>query len=144
MVSVEDGLKESQRIAAGDSPTPAHSRGIFDHGPIQPGMTVDLTIFDAETVTDRPTYENGENGLQPSGIPFVVVNGTVMVDNSNVLDIRLGRPIRFPVEESGRIQPISQDGCLTENTISDQASPGVETTGLSRILEQRAWICTTG
>ena len=69
-------------------------------GRMQEGMVADITIFDPENVTDNATYKNG---MVPStGIPYVIVNGTIVVKNSKVLKgVNPGQPIRFkPMEES--------------------------------------------
>ncbi|WP_165954332.1 amidohydrolase family protein [Seongchinamella unica] len=52
-------------------------------GRIQVGSDADITIFDPETVTDNATMAKG--GLASTGIPFVIVNGTVVVRDSKVL-----------------------------------------------------------
>jgi len=60
---------------------------------IQVNKIADLTLFDPKTVAPRATYKNGENGLPPKGIPYVIVNGTIVVKDSEVLsgrDVRLG------------------------------------------------------
>ena len=52
-------------------------------GRIQQGMDADITIFDPETVRDNATLETP---ARPSaGIPYVLVNGQVVVENSAVL-----------------------------------------------------------
>ena len=52
-------------------------------GRIQQGMDADITIFDPETVRDNATLETP---AQPStGIPYVLVNGQVVVENGAVL-----------------------------------------------------------
>lgn len=52
-------------------------------GRIQQGMDADITIFDPETVRDNATLETP---AQPStGIPYVLVNGEMVVENSTVL-----------------------------------------------------------
>lgn len=64
-------------------------------GRIQPGMVADITIFDPATVTENADYPVGKNALPSTGIPYVVVNGTVVVRDSKVLkDVFPGRPIR--------------------------------------------------
>ena len=66
---------------------------------MQEGMIADITVFNPETVTDNATYEQGT--LPSTGIPYVIVNGTVVVDDSEVLkDVNPGQPIRFEPQES--------------------------------------------
>jgi N-acyl-D-glutamate deacylase len=68
-------------------------------------MIADITIFDPETVTDKATYEKGT--LPSEGIPYVVVNGTIVVKDSQVLKgVNPGQPIRFEPEKS-RFEPIT-------------------------------------
>ena len=57
--------------------------GMSQKGRLQVGCDADITIFDPKTVTDNATMKNG--GLPSTGIPFVLVNGTVVVENSKVL-----------------------------------------------------------
>jgi N-acyl-D-glutamate deacylase len=62
-------------------------------GRIQEGADADITIFDPATVKANATPKDG--GLPSTGIPYVVVNGTVIVKDSKVLkDVYPGRPIR--------------------------------------------------
>ncbi len=63
-------------------------------GRVQEGMAADLTIFDPETVTDNSTPTIGENSLPTTGIPYVIVNGQVVVDDSVVQNISAGVAIR--------------------------------------------------
>ena len=67
-------------------------------GRIQPGMIADISIFDPATVSENATYEVGKNALPTTGIPYVIVNGAVVVSDSKVLEgVFPGRPIRNPV-----------------------------------------------
>ena len=68
-------------------------------GRIQEGSAADITIFDPETVTDNATATIGENSLPSTGIPFVIVNGRVVVDNSVVQNIPAGVAIRIAIAE---------------------------------------------
>jgi hypothetical protein len=54
-------------------------------GRLQEGMVADITIFNPKTVTDNSDYASGKNGLPSTGIPYVLVNGVVVVENSKVL-----------------------------------------------------------
>jgi len=67
-------------------------------GRIRPGAVADITIFDPATVTDNATFEQGKNSLPSTGIPYVIVNGTVVVEDSKVLKgVYPGQPIRNAV-----------------------------------------------
>ena len=64
-------------------------------GRIQVGADADITVFDPDTVRDNATIKKG--GLPATGIPYVIVNGTVVVKDSKVLeDVYPGKPIRQP------------------------------------------------
>ena len=65
-------------------------------GRIQVGADADITIFDPATIKDNSTIPMG--GLPSTGIPYVVVNGTIVVKDSKVLKgVYPGKPIRLPV-----------------------------------------------
>ncbi len=67
-------------------------------GRIQLGMDADLTIFDPAAVKDNSTPQMG--GLPSTGIPYVVVNGTIVVKESKVLEgVYPGRPIRAEIRD---------------------------------------------
>ncbi len=68
-------------------------------GRVQEGSAADITIFDPETVTDNATATIGENSLPTTGIPYVIVNGQVVVDDSVVQNIPAGVAIRNPIIE---------------------------------------------
>lgn len=66
-------------------------------GRLQLGADADITIFDPATVRDNSTIQQG--GLPATGIPFVIVNGTIVVKDSKVLEgVFPGHPIRLPVQ----------------------------------------------
>lgn len=78
-------------------------------GRMQEGMVADITVFDPEAVTEQATYSAGKNGLPSLGIPYVLVNGTIVVRDSKVLkDVFPGQPIRFPPQQTGRFEPASR------------------------------------
>ena len=53
------------------------------------GYFADLTVFDPATVKDESTYP--EPHRYPTGIPYVVVNGAVVVDRGRLTASRPGR-----------------------------------------------------
>ena len=55
--------------------------------------------------------------LPSSGIPHVIVNGViVMKDSDPIKDVHPGQPIRFPVEKESRLEPLSINNWKTEFT----------------------------
>jgi len=83
-------------------------KAMQERGRMQEGMIADIAIFDPETVTDNSTYDEGWRPT--TGITYVIVNGTVVVENGRVLpDVFPGQPIRFPVEAKGRFTPLAVD-----------------------------------
>jgi N-acyl-D-aspartate/D-glutamate deacylase len=75
-------------------------------GRVQVGADADIVVFNPDTVTDNSTYEPGMGALPATGIPYVLVNGVVVVKDSTVLKVFPGKPIRFPVQEKGRLDQI--------------------------------------
>jgi dihydroorotase len=64
-------------------------------GRIRIGADADITIFDPATVIDRATYEDAT--LPSTGIPYVIVNGEVVVDQGQLTSARPGRGVRAPI-----------------------------------------------
>ena len=66
-------------------------------GRLQEGSAADITVFNPDTVTDNATPKIGENSLPSTGIPYVIVNGIVVVDDSVVQRVDAGVAIRNPI-----------------------------------------------
>jgi N-acyl-D-aspartate/D-glutamate deacylase len=71
---------------------PAQRLGFLDRGLVRPGMAADLVCFDPETVRDTATYEDPRQ--LPLGIPYVVVNGRLVVDDGRHTGDLPGRALR--------------------------------------------------
>jgi N-acyl-D-amino-acid deacylase len=71
---------------------PAGRLGLSDRGRIAEGAMADLVVFDPATVVDRATFADPHQ--YPDGIPWVVVNGRVTVENGSFRDVRAGRVLR--------------------------------------------------
>jgi dihydroorotase-like cyclic amidohydrolase len=81
-------------------------KAMKERGRLQKGMVADITILDPKIVKDNATYAKGT--LPTTGIPYVIVNGTIVVKDSRVLkDVNPGQPIRFPVEKKERFKPLA-------------------------------------
>lgn len=62
-------------------------------GRLQEGTDADITIFNPDTVIDKSTYEDA--AVPPDGIPYVLVNGVVVVKEGNVVPgVHPGKAIR--------------------------------------------------
>ena len=77
-------------------------------GRMQAGMIADIVIFDADSVTDNADFKVGTSGNPTTGIPYVIVNGRIVVNKSKVQKIMAGQAVRYPVEAKGRFVPISK------------------------------------
>jgi N-acyl-D-amino-acid deacylase len=71
---------------------PAQRLGFADRGLLRPGLAADVTCIDPEAVRDTATYEDPRR--LPEGIPFVIVNGVVVVDDGRHTGALAGRALR--------------------------------------------------
>jgi N-acyl-D-aspartate/D-glutamate deacylase len=53
-------------------------------GRLQEGADADIVVFDAETVTDRSTFEQPK--LPSEGVKYVIVGGTLIVDSGKPVE----------------------------------------------------------
>jgi N-acyl-D-amino-acid deacylase len=82
---------------------PAQRLGFPDRGLLRPGMAADVTCIDPARIRDTATYD--EPRQLPEGIPYVIVNGTVVVDDGRRTDALPGRALRSKPGGSGRARP---------------------------------------
>lgn len=71
---------------------PARRMGLTDRGFLRKGYYADLTLFNPDTIRDKSTFEGPHQ--YPEGIPFVLVNGQIVVDEGVYRDVRAGQPLR--------------------------------------------------
>jgi len=71
---------------------PASRLDLGDRGIIRAGAAADITVLDPDTVIDKATF--AEPRQHPEGIPFVIVNGEVVVDSGEHTGARPGRALR--------------------------------------------------
>ncbi|MEZ5392274.1 MAG: D-aminoacylase [Bryobacterales bacterium] len=72
----------------------AEKINIFDRGYLREGYRADVTLFNPDTVIDKATFE--EPHQYPEGIPYVVVNGELVLDNGRHTGALPGKVIRGP------------------------------------------------
>lgn len=85
VLTLEDAVRKMTSLPAG-------RLGLSNRGRIAEGLIADVTLFNPVTVKDRATFEAPHQ--YPDGIPWVIVNGVVVVDNAKFTDARPGRAIR--------------------------------------------------
>ncbi|HEY1334192.1 MAG TPA: amidohydrolase family protein, partial [Myxococcaceae bacterium] len=70
---------------------PARRFGLARRGRIERGWFADLVVFDADRVIDTATYDDPRR--YPIGIPFVVVNGQLAVDQERLTGVFAGQAV---------------------------------------------------
>jgi N-acyl-D-amino-acid deacylase len=71
VLSLEEAVKKMTSITA-------ERFSLNDRGVIREGAWADLVLFDPQTITDKATYTDPHQ--YPEGIPYVIVNGMVVID----------------------------------------------------------------
>jgi N-acyl-D-amino-acid deacylase len=71
---------------------PAQRLGIPDRGILRDGMKADITVFHPKEVKAMATRTNPRQF--PTGIPYVIVNGTVVIDDGNHTGATPGRALK--------------------------------------------------
>jgi dihydroorotase/N-acyl-D-amino-acid deacylase len=73
---------------------PASRMRLRDRGVLRAGMAADVVAFDPATVRERATYADPLRYSE--GIPYVAVNGQLVVDEGRITAARPGRVLRGP------------------------------------------------
>jgi N-acyl-D-amino-acid deacylase len=82
VLSLEEAVKKMASVTA-------ERFGLTDRGMICEGAWADLVLFDPHTVTDRATFTDPHQ--YPVGIPYVIVNGVVVIDQGQHTGVLPGR-----------------------------------------------------
>jgi dihydroorotase/N-acyl-D-amino-acid deacylase len=90
VLTLEDAVRKMTAL-------PAWRMGLRERGELREGWYADVVVFDPGSVLDRATFEDPHN--YPAGIPWVIVNGRIAVEDGDFRDVRSGRVLR-PGEES--------------------------------------------
>ena len=65
--------------------------GLTDRGLVKEGCFADIVVFDADHIIDNATYDDPVQF--PTGIPFVLVNGSVAVDQERCTGVMAGQAV---------------------------------------------------
>lgn len=79
---------------------PARRLGLKNKGRMKQGADADLLVFDLDKIADKAQFPCfGDTFARPEGIEFVIVNGEIAVDHSEVMPILPGKIIRGSSEQ---------------------------------------------
>jgi N-acyl-D-aspartate/D-glutamate deacylase len=87
VLTLEDAVRKMTSL-------PAQILRLKDRGMLKEGYWADVVVFDPDTVSDPATYQNPQQYAK--GVPFVFVNGAVVIDGGNHTGARLGKVIYGP------------------------------------------------
>jgi len=85
---------------------PAQILGLKDRGRLENGYAADVVVFDAARVRETNSFERPKS--YPEGIPYVIVNGTLVIDKGQHTGARPGKALRGP--GAGRTRTSSSGG----------------------------------
>ncbi len=87
---------------------PAMRLSLSDRGVIREGTVADITVFNAETIIDKSTFEKPHQ--YPQGIEYVIVAGVITVDSNGLTTNRAGKVLRgTDYLKSGTQRPATGD-----------------------------------
>ena len=75
----DEGLLPVERAVYKMTGGAAKALGLAERGLVREGYRADLTLFDPATVTERATFDDPHQ--YPMGVPMVIVNGSVVVED---------------------------------------------------------------
>jgi N-acyl-D-aspartate/D-glutamate deacylase len=87
VLTLEDAVRKMTSL-------PASFLGLEDRGRLAPGFAADVAIFDPATVGETNSFEAPKSYAK--GVPYVLVNGTLVIDGGEHTGARPGRPLLGP------------------------------------------------
>ena len=90
----EQGLLTWEEAVRKLTSLPADILGLADRGALQAGYVADIVVFDPESIKDMATFEDPFH--YPTGMRYVFVNGTAVVDEGEYTRALPGRALRGP------------------------------------------------
>ena len=79
---------------------PARTLALKERGLLKEGFWADITVFDFDNVKSLCTYRNDARPAYPEGIPYVIVNGVPVIENSEHTGALPGKVLRHPFDRS--------------------------------------------
>jgi N-acyl-D-amino-acid deacylase len=88
----EEGILSWEEAIRKMTSFPAQRFGLFNRGILRPNMCADITIINPITVIDKSTYNTPHKF--PEGVPYVIVNGEIVIGNGKYTRKRPGKTLR--------------------------------------------------
>jgi N-acyl-D-amino-acid deacylase len=85
VLTLEDAVRKMTSL-------PAQILGLRDRGQLREGFAADVVVFDPRTVRDTNSYEQPKS--YAAGVPYVLVNGVVVIDKGEHTGARPGKALR--------------------------------------------------
>ncbi|MBM3949026.1 MAG: amidohydrolase family protein [SAR202 cluster bacterium] len=85
------GIMSLETMVQRMTDNPARRFGLTKRGRVQKGYFADLAVFDADRIIDNATFDDPKQF--PTGIPYVLVNGQVAVDNERCTGVLAGQAV---------------------------------------------------
>jgi N-acyl-D-amino-acid deacylase len=73
---------------------PAQKFGLWKKGLVREGMDADLVIFNPNTIAERASFQDPHQ--YPTGLPYVILNGQVVVDQARYTGQLAGQVLKKP------------------------------------------------
>ncbi|HVM48851.1 MAG TPA: D-aminoacylase [Candidatus Acidoferrum sp.] len=89
VLRLEDAIRKMTSL-------PAETFHFKNRGELREGNWADIVVFDPDRVLDTATYESPHH--YPVGIPYVLVNGVVVINNGEHTGAKAGRALRHTCE----------------------------------------------
>ena len=87
VLTLEDAIRKMTSL-------PAQVLGLQERGILKPGFYADIVLFDADTVSDTNSFEFPKSYAR--GVPYVLVNGKLVIDRGLHTGAAAGRVLRGP------------------------------------------------
>jgi N-acyl-D-aspartate/D-glutamate deacylase len=86
VLTIEEAIRKMTSL-------PAMFLGLQDRGLVKEGFWGDLVAFDSATVASRATFADPYQG--PDGIPYVLVNGELAIDDGELTGALAGKVLKY-------------------------------------------------
>jgi len=90
VLSLEDAIRKMTSL-------PAQILGLQDRGLVREGLAADIVVFDPDAVRDTNSFENPKS--YAAGVPYVLVNGVLVVDGGEHTGATPGKVLYGPAYE---------------------------------------------